>query len=60
MIGQMAQIISYSPSPLLLFDRLLFPAHEIAAPASFERAMTAAALVNGFFSLSPGMLAIAA
>jgi hypothetical protein len=25
MIGQMAQVISYFPSPLLLFDRLLFP-----------------------------------
>jgi len=60
MIGQMAQIISYSPSSLLLFDRLFFPVREIAAPSLFERGKAATALKNRFFSFSPVMLAIAA
>jgi hypothetical protein len=50
MIGQMAQIISYFPSPLLLFDRVLFPVREIAAPSLFERARVATALTTRFFS----------
>jgi hypothetical protein len=57
---QMAQIISYFPSPLLLFDRLLFPVREIAAPSLFERGNTATTLTARFFSFFPVMLAIAA
>jgi hypothetical protein len=37
MIGQMARIISYFPSPLLLFNRLSLPVREIAVPSLFER-----------------------
>jgi len=53
MIGQMAQIIRYFLSPLLLFDRLLFPVREIAAPALFERGKAATTLTTRFFSFSP-------
>jgi len=60
MIGQMAQIISYFPSPFLLFDRLLFPVWEIAAPSSFERGKAATTLTTRFFSFFPTMSAIAA
>ncbi|MFZ2148793.1 MAG: hypothetical protein WAV28_16390, partial [Sedimentisphaerales bacterium] len=40
----MAQIISYFASPLLLFDRPLLPAREIAAPSLFERGKAATTL----------------
>jgi len=60
MIGQMAQIISYFPSPFLLFDTLLFPVREIAAPSLFEMGKAATALTTRFFSFFPAMLAIAA
>jgi hypothetical protein len=53
MIGQMAQIISYFPSPLLLFDRLLLPVGEIAAPSLLERGKAATTLATRFFILSP-------
>jgi hypothetical protein len=60
MTGQMAQIISYFPSPLLLFDSLLFPVWEIAAPSLFEMGKAATAFTTRFFSFFPMMLAIAA
>jgi len=45
---------------LLLFDRLLFPIREIAAPSLFERGKTATTLTTRFFSFFPVMSAIAA
>ena len=50
MIGRMAQITSYFPSPFLLFDWLSLPLREIAAPSLFERARVATALTTRFFS----------
>ena len=49
-----------SSFPLLLFDRLLFPVREIAAPSLFERGKAATTLTTRFFSFFPVMLAIAA
>jgi hypothetical protein len=49
----MAQIISYFPSPFLLFDRLLLPVRQIAAPSLFERGKAATALAIRFFSFFP-------
>ena len=60
MTGQMAEIISYFPSPLLLFNSLLFPVWEIAAPSLFEMGKAATAFTTRFFSFFPMMLAIAA
>ena len=59
-IGQMAQIICYFPSPFLLFDRLLFPVREIAAPSLFESVSALTTLTTRFFSFFPAMSAIAA
>ena len=43
----------------LLFDRLLFPVREIAAPSLFGEGEVATALITRFLSFFPMMLAIA-